>query len=132
MGRVGVGVAVNIGNGGTEVETITYACHVAYLDPMTGEGLLILPNPDDDVPGLTDRPLSLHAADWDQVMADLDRRGWEPSQGDHGELLYVGKTIDGREAIGLYGRDPIVSMPSAEQAASASAALLEAAQVVPA
>jgi hypothetical protein len=38
------------------VEIIKYAVHIAFLDPMTGEGLLILPDPDDDIRGLVRQP----------------------------------------------------------------------------
>ena len=40
--------------------TVRYACHTAYLDPFTGEGLLVLPLPADDMH--VTGP-SLHASD---------------------------------------------------------------------
>ncbi|GAB3986126.1 hypothetical protein V1634_29155 [Plantactinospora veratri] len=111
------------------IATITYADHVAHLDPVTGEGLLILPRVADDIDPLAG-PTTLHAAGWDHAMRDLDRRGWEPSEDDSGDLVHVGTTADGRPVIGLYGREPVTSTPSVEQAAEAWRELLAVAQVV--
>ncbi len=61
--------------------TLRYACHTAHLDPMTGEGLLVMPHPIDD---LRLAAGGLHEADWQQVVASLDRQGWEPSESDYG------------------------------------------------
>ena len=58
--------------------TLTYACHTAHLDPMTGNGLLVLPRTDHD---LRLDVTSLHAADWDHVMVELALLGWEPTEG---------------------------------------------------
>lgn len=110
--------------------TLTYACHVAHLDPLTGEGLLVLPRVDDDMhmPGL---PGSLHEADWNAVTRKLDGLGWEPSvdvDGD-GLTVAVGVTRDGREALAMYGREPVVSEPTVGERAEAMMALCEAAGV---
>lgn len=110
---------------------IDYACHVAVLDPMTGSGLLVLPRPGDDValptteaPARTSgayAPVSewLHDADFAAVLADLDRRGWEPLEDDGGGMLHEGWTEDGREVVGLYGSDPIQSHVFIEEVAQA-------------
>ncbi|PYC75194.1 hypothetical protein C7C45_04815 [Micromonospora arborensis] len=111
------------------IETITYADHVAHLDPMTGEGLLILPRVADDIDPLAG-PVTLQAAGWDHAIRDLNQRGWEPSEDDDGGTMDVGTTADGRQVIGLYGREPVISEPSAEQAAEAWRELLAVAQVV--
>jgi hypothetical protein len=58
------------------MQTITFAAHAAYLDPMTGKGLLVRPHPADD---LTVGMVSLHAADWDGFIALLAGLGWEPT-----------------------------------------------------
>ncbi|SCG69694.1 hypothetical protein GA0070609_4437 [Micromonospora echinaurantiaca] len=110
------------------IETLTYASHTAHLDPMTGEGLLVLPRVADDIDlgGM----VSLHAADWDHVIGDLSRRGWQPSEDDDGDLVHIGTTADGRPVIGLYGRQPVTSLPSVDQAAEAWRDLLAVAQVV--
>lgn len=112
--------------------TLTYACHVAHLDPLTGEGMLVLPRVDDDMhmPGL---PGSLHEADWSAVvMRNLDGLGWEPSEDVDGDGLTVavGVTRDGREVIALYGREPVLSEPTVGERAEAMMALCEAAGVV--
>jgi hypothetical protein len=109
------------------MQTITFAAHVAYLDPMTGEGLLVRPKPADDL-GLG-MP-SLHAADWDHVIAELDRLGWEPSEDDDGLPMFDGMTTDGREIVGLYGRESITSMPSLAECAEASGELASMAGLV--
>lgn len=102
--------------------TITTAAHVAHLDPVTGEGLLVLPHPADDVrdPFATG---SAHEADWTVMVRRLDRLGWEPSEGEDGGLCEVGSTADGRTVVGLYGRDPIRSMPGLDEVAAAGQAL---------
>ncbi|MEU7995369.1 hypothetical protein AB0B83_08530 [Micromonospora sp. NPDC049060] len=110
-------------------ETITYADHVAYLDPMTGEGLLVLPLVADDIEPPAGS-VSLQAAGWDHAIRDLNRRGWEPTEDDDGGTMHVGTTADGRPVIGLYGREPIISQPSIEQAAEALRELLVVAEVV--
>ena len=74
--------------------TIEFAAHVAYLDPRTGSGLLVRPKPADD---LSVGMVSLHAADWDHVIAELDRLGWEPTEDDDGLPMFDGMTTDGRE-----------------------------------
>ncbi|MFI2647590.1 hypothetical protein [Micromonospora fulviviridis] len=111
------------------MEKIDFGCHTAYLDPMTGEGLLVLPRFADDLDPLAGM-VSLHAADWDHAIGDLGRRGWEPSEDDGGDLVHVGTTNDGRPVIGLYGREPMISTPSIKQAAEALRELLAVAQVV--
>jgi hypothetical protein len=104
------------------VRTFTYASHAAYLDPLHGTGLLVRPLPREDVAD----PLggqSLHHADWDAVVRHLDGLGWEPSEDEHGDLCHAGYTSDGREVIGLYGREPII-VPTLDEEARAIAALL--------
>lgn len=111
------------------MHTIRTAAHTAHLDPMTGEGLLVLPNPREDVPdpfsslGACATADSVHAADWDQMVRALDGLGWEPTQDEDGGWLDAGRTRDGRPIIGLYGRDPITADPTLAEVASASAAL---------
>lgn len=84
------------------VQTVTYAAHAAYLEPMSGEGVLALPLDADDVmmPGAMQ---SLHADDWDNVMRDLYRLGFMPSTDDEEQYMEVGVTADGRSVIGLGG-----------------------------
>ena len=100
--------------------TIRFACHVAHLDPMTGSGLLVLPLPDEDVTlGLP----SLHESAWGHALAKLDRVGWELAEDENGGLCHEGYTKDGREIVGLYGREPVISDPSLEECADAFARL---------
>jgi len=84
---------------------------------MTGEGLLVRPKPADDMSvGMP----SLHAADWDRIIAELDRLGWEPTEDEDGLPMFDGMTTDGREVVGLYGREPITTMPTFAEAAEAT------------
>ena len=101
---------------------LRFACHVAHLDPVTGSGLLVLPRPEDDqAVGLP----SLHGASWDYVLRELDQLGWELAEDEDGGLCHEGLTPDGREIVGLYGREPITSDPSLEECADAFARLRE-------
>jgi len=96
------------------MNTITFAAHVAYLDPMTGAGLLVRPKPADDLSmGMN----SLHEADWNHAMDHLHGLGWEPleSADDDGLPMFAGMTADGRDVIALYGLESITTMPAPEE-----------------
>lgn len=110
---------------------IDHACHTAYLDPMSGQGLLLLPAPEDDVSSLEGFGADLHHADYDAVTRDLDVRGWEMQEDDETGMpwTHVGYAADGRQAVALYGLDPITSTPNLEQLAASMGELLEAAGV---
>ena len=108
------------------IQTVRYACHTAYLEPFTGEGVLVLPRPADDM-HMTG---SLHESDWEAVMDDLTANGWQPSESETGEWVFDGDTAEGRDAIGLFGLDPIISDPSLEEMGRASAELLALAGAV--
>ena len=101
-----------------DVQTVAFASHVAYLDPLTGEGLLVLPPAADDL-GDPLGGCSLHEVEWGAVVRHLDALGWEPAEGDDGGLCHVGTTRYGREVIGLYGREPVVSLLSIPEQATA-------------
>jgi hypothetical protein len=104
---------------------IETAAHVALLDVLTGEGVLALPDPADDLtmPGST---TSLHASDWDRMMAALAGLGWEISEDDDGTPLSASVLDDGREVVGLFGLDPIDSEPDVEACAESVARMLAA------
>ena len=102
------------------MQTLIFASHVAYLDPMTGEGLLVRPDPADD---LTVGMVSLHAADWDAAIAHLRGIGWEPTPDDDGIPMLAGLTADGRDVIGLYGLEPITTIPTLAECAESIAGL---------
>ena len=100
------------------VRTLAFASHVAHLDPLTGEGLLVLPLPTDDLRDpLGGRPL--HEVEWAAVLRHLDALGWEPTEDEDGGLCHVGYTPEGREVVGLYGRVPVLSLPSIPEQAAA-------------
>lgn len=107
------------------IETIDYGDHKAVLHHGVGEGLLILPAVEDNVPdpfGRSTDPFgggTLESAGWNRVIRDLVARGWEPSEGEHGEPADAGVTEDGRSVVGLYGTDPLVSQPTIEEQAEA-------------
>ena len=52
------------------MSTITFAAHVAYLDPMTGEGIMVLPHSADDL--ALGGMVSLHTADWGHAITHLE------------------------------------------------------------
>lgn len=110
------------------MHTLTFASQVAYLDPLTGEGLLVMPHPHADVAD----PLggrALHEVEWAAIMHELDGRGWEPSEDEDGGLCHVGYTRDGRQVIGLYGLNPVVTVPSMPEQARAFDELARAADL---
>ena len=108
--------------------TVRYACHTAYLEPFTGEGLLVLPLPAEDM-HMTGP--SLHASDWEAVIDNLTANGWQPSESETGEWVFDDVTVDGRDIISLYGLDPIISDPSLEERCRALAELMVLAGVRP-
>jgi len=113
------------------MNTIQFASHTAYIDPMTGEGLLVRPKPADDQ--WLDGMVSLHAADWDSAMDHLRGLGWEPLEDEDGDgtPLFAGMTQDGRDAIALYGHEPITSEPSITELREADIELVKLAGIIP-
>lgn len=126
---------------------VTIAAHVeAYLHPMTGAGLLVLPHPEDlkdNTPVATmeeiearkqatlDGGVRPHETDWSHALTELDRLGYEPAEHEDGDVCYGGDTLDGRSVFGFYGREPITSIPSPEECAEAFRELECLADVVP-
>lgn len=45
------------------MHTYSYACHTAHLDPVTGQGMLVMPHPADDVLDPFDPGMTLPSAD---------------------------------------------------------------------
>jgi hypothetical protein len=104
-----------------------YASHVAHLDPLAGNGALVMPDLCQDMTlGLP----TLHEAGWDHVVRDLGRLGWELSEGEDGLPASVGVTHDGREALVLYGRESITSKPSIAEHVESFAVLRQVAGVL--
>lgn len=104
------------------IHTIRTGLHTAYVHPMSGEGLLVLPHPSENVWLATE---GVHASDWNEMVRRLDDLGYDIGEDQDGSILYERVTTpDGRAVVGLFGRDPIVSDPSLAEAAEASAALL--------
>jgi hypothetical protein len=110
------------------MHSVTFASHVAHLDPLTGEGLLVLPLAADDLSDPLDGP-SLHEVEWGAVVRHLDSLGWEPTEGEDGGLCHAGFTRDGREVIGLYGHEPVTGLPSIPEQAAAVESLLRLADL---
>lgn len=94
---------------------IATAAHLARLDPITGCGVLVMPDADDDV-AMPGDPLSttLHQADLSAIVAHLSLMGWEPLGSELGDWEREGVTTDGR---------PVLS-PTAENRSSLSPALM--------
>lgn len=91
-----------------DVTVVDFAAHTAYLEPLTGTGLLILPPPETDLPPpgpadpaagdrhtADDRPsrgLSLLSADWEAVLQELDQLGWMLLDDESGQPETAGHT----------------------------------------
>lgn len=126
------------------MKKITYAAHVAYLDPMTGQGLLVLPEPTDDLYGLAtadpSAPIpgavsaeaySLHSADLASAVRDLRAAGWVLAEDEDGWTpLTVGEDAHGRAVVALCGLSPIIGEPSLDEMAEADRELAELAGLV--
>jgi len=117
-----------------DVTIVEYATHTAYLDPRTGTGYLVTPDPDLDIPA-PDEPyvggLSLHTADWRRALSHLEEDGWQLLYDDEGKVERAGLTLDGRAVVCLFGA-PTVAQPSLESLRRALIALDLAAAVDPA
>jgi hypothetical protein len=96
------------------------AFHLAYLDVTMGVGMLVLPRSEENVWLGAD---SVHGADWDTAIKQLDRLGWEPLTDEWDLPMLEGMTADGREVVALHGRDPIVSQPALTDLIARTAAL---------
>jgi hypothetical protein len=125
--------------GYVDVTIVEFAAHTAYLDPGTGTGYLITPQPESDVAAPTDplveaawsgslhdrvrsSGLSLHAADRRCALDRLADEGWQLLLDEYGEVEQAGRTGDGRVAFCLYGR-PAAGPPRLESITRALMAL---------
>ncbi|MGW6131340.1 hypothetical protein ACWFNE_15060 [Cellulomonas sp. NPDC055163] len=104
-------------------QSVTFASHVAHLDPMTGYGVLVRPDPSRDLADPMRPGLSLHSADWDAALLRLDALGWEPLGDEWDVPTWEGSTADGREVVALYGRTPVIGRPTPAELSEARAAL---------
>lgn len=106
--------------GYVDVTVVEFAAHIAYLDPRTGTGYLVTPQPETDLAAREDAPveavwsaslhdddrssgLSLHAADRRCALDYLAEEGWALLLHEDGEIETAGWTSDGRMALCLYG-----------------------------
>jgi hypothetical protein len=116
----------------SSVRSVVSACHVAHLDDVTGCGVLVRPRPSEDVACPFPGP-SLHEADRRAVLHFLDDQGWEPIEDvDQDPGCVEGYTADGRQVIGLYGRNPLRSTVDVDELAESFAELHRRAGVLPA
>ena len=131
-----------------DVTIIDFAAHTAYLEPLTGTGFLLLPLPEHDIAALA-QPfvevawshqtqefcwlpgLSLHRADWEYVLRELDRLGWFLLDDEQGGVEIAGHSVDPRLAMCLYGDDSVIDEPSLEEIRAALTALHLAAGIPP-
>jgi hypothetical protein len=117
-----------------DVTIVEFATHTAYLDPRTGTGYLVTPDPDLDIPA-PDEPyvggLSLHTADWRRALSHLEEDGWQLLYDVEGKVERAGLTLDGLAVVCLFGA-PTVAQPSLETLRRALIALDLAAAVDPA
>ncbi|GEP32753.1 hypothetical protein NSZ01_05210 [Nocardioides szechwanensis] len=109
------------------IQTIETGNYVAHLHPMSGEGVLVCPNPSRNVWLGAE---SVHEADWNAMIRRLDAVGYELSDDERGHApVECGQTRDGRAIVGLFGRDPIVTDPPLDLIAAGSQALMLRARV---
>jgi hypothetical protein len=116
-----------------DVTIVEFATHTAYLDPRTGTGYLVTPDPEHDIPAPDDPfvgGLSLHTADWRRAMSHLEEDGWQLLYDDEGRVERAGRTADGRTVVCLFG-SPTAEQPSLETLRRALIALDLAAGVDP-
>lgn len=83
------------------------AMHIAYGCPLTGEGLLVGPLPEQDVPDPLD-PLApwLGDADLEAMLAVLRPLGWDLTREDDDSAMQVGR-VGTRPVWGLWHADPV-------------------------
>ena len=97
------------------MSALTIASHTAYLAPMSGMGLLVLPHADanvaDPAPTVC---LTVHEAEWNAAVRHLDGMGWEPAEDEAGGVHTIGQDSEGRCVVALHGREPITSEPTFE------------------
>ena len=99
--------------------------HVAYLDPLTGVGLLALPHTEADV---NLGPESLNGSAWNEALRQLAALGWDLlTDEDWQEPITEGTTAAGCKVVALYGLDPTVTLPSFEEVTVSTNALRVAA-----
>lgn len=128
-----------------EVHTISTARHIAYVEYLTGTGVLLSRDPlrdgepdligyiatMDEIEALKGQacdPLTMDAlerADWLAMLAKLDARGWELVDDD--EL--IGHAGEGVGVTMLHGRDRVIDEPTLEQLAETGRAVHSAAGV---
>ncbi|MFC0624097.1 hypothetical protein [Kribbella deserti] len=119
------------------VEMIEFAAHTAYLDPLSGAGLLLIPPPRDDLVLPAPRefgrhgrePKSLHRADWEYALGELERLGWIIFDDENGVPEVAGTSADGRLALCLFGDSAVVREPSLVEIARSLSALRRAANI---
>lgn len=104
----------------TASTTIQTAAHTAWVNPMAGVGLLVLPRPDGDM--ALGSPVSLHASDYGHMLKRLSADGWTPVEAEDGGWLEI-NVQSGRTAIALGHADPFLADLSLAAEAEAWAAL---------
>jgi hypothetical protein len=126
-----------------DLTVVDLGLHTAYLDPLTGTGLLVLPLPELDIPPLSTTfvdiawcaqsddfacadGLSLQRADWLAALDELEQLGWVLF--DHeGQIDIAGRTRAGQVAACLIGDHPIITDPDIATIRATLAALRSAA-----
>jgi len=102
--------------------------HDVYLEPFTGVGIIVLPRAEENVWLGEDgyaRGDSVHDAALTEVLRGLDAMGLELllNDQDFNEPITDGITPDGREALALYTRDPLIAEQSLNEIHEAQQAL---------
>ena len=101
------------------VLTAEFDAHSAYLEPVTGTGILL-------TPASKTRP---HTADRAHALEQLARDGWTLLDGENGTIEQAGQTTDGRVALCLYAERATVNQLVLEDLQQAITALHTAADL---
>ena len=116
------------------VQVVRYAAHTAFLEPVTGQGYLVLPagflcpgGASVDIDGDVSMQ-ALYRADHDAALWHLHGLGYQLSEPDGpGFYLRVGYTLEGRQIVGVHLRDMSAVTADLDDFAGADVALQAAA-----
>lgn len=93
---------------------IKTAAHTAHLDHARGAGLLLCPDPAQDV---WDGPYSINGEDWNAITKALVRSGWDLLLDDWDLPVEISILDGGRTTVGLWrDTDPLTEGPAYDAA----------------
>lgn len=124
-----------------DVTIIDLAAHTAYLEPLTGTGLLLLPLAEHDIAALAQPFVGVRSSAGYLGFHCIERTGstrCASSAGSAGSCSTTNKarwrlrdSVDGRLAMWIYGDDSVIDEPGPEEIRAALTALHIAAGIPP-